>query len=149
MMRSISKIQRDETGLRLVEREYAELKKEALGLLSARPMVYLSDPHEAIEKAMWCYERGMVPLIGEASAEIANLMADRYAIDSLITDALCLRKLEPHLEKRSELLESMSILGMTFNKGKLAPYFKYAKKVRFVRIDSDGVYVGEEEAAAH
>jgi hypothetical protein len=96
-------------------------------------MVYLSDPHEAIEKSMWCYENNMLPLIGEKDPDIAMFAAEKYQIDSLITDTAALTKLLPYLQKRAEILESISILGDVFPIETLLPYQAYARKVRLVQ----------------
>ncbi len=114
----------------LSEWSFEDIGREPWGVPSKRPMVYLADPHEAIEKSMWCYENGMVPLIGEKNADITLFMASRYAIDSLITDAVSIHALVPYL--KAHVLESITILGESFDIPALLPFRAYARDVRLV-----------------
>ncbi len=79
--RALVKVVHDPRGMFLSEWSFADIGRESFGLLSKRPLVYMSDPHEAIEKSMWCYENGMVPLIGEKDHDIAMFAAGKYQID--------------------------------------------------------------------
>lgn len=145
MKRALVKIVHDEGGAHLVQCTFADIANEPFGVISKRPMVYLADPHEQIEKAMWCYEHGMIPLIAEPQSEISNLMASKYKIDSLITDAISLEKLVPHLKTREEPLMCMSVLGTVFNKGKLKPFARFANQTRLVRLSKSGGVVEEQD----
>lgn len=116
----------------LSEWSFADIGREAYGVRSKRPMVYMSDPHEAIEKSMWCYENNMVPLIGEKDPALATYAADKYQIDSLIIDAPTLALIEPYLRRRTEPLDSISIIADAFEPDTLRAYRQYAKEVRLV-----------------
>ena len=115
----------------LSEWSFADIGREPFGLLSKRPTVYLSDPHEAIEKSMWCYENGMVPLIGEKDPDIAMFAAGKYQVDSLITDAVALEKFKPYFQTH-ERISSISILGTSFDIPQLMQYAAYAETIRLV-----------------
>lgn len=116
----------------LSEWSFEDIGKEKFGLSSNRPMVYLTNSHEAMEKSMWCYENNMVPLVGEKDPNVAMFAAGKYKIDSLIADAESLPKLMPYLEKLGKKLLSISILGDHFNTLSLTSYLNFAEKVRLV-----------------
>ena len=69
--------------------------------------------------------------------------AARYQIDSLIVDAVSLELLAPYLQKRDTPLESMIIIGESFDGAALIPYAAYAKQVRLVLARAEtGVFAG-------
>ena len=129
--RALVKIVHDARGAFLSEWGFTDIGKEEYGLPAKRPMVYMSNPHEAIEKSMWCYERGMVPLIGEKDPDIAMFAAGKYQVDSLITDVAALEKFKPYFQAH-ERLSSISILGTSFDTDRLAEYAAYAETIRLV-----------------
>lgn len=131
--RSLVKIVTHEKTRFLSEWAYEDVAREEYGAETKRPMVYLSDNAESIEKSMWCYERGMVPLIGEVHNEaVAVAMARKYQIDSLITDELSLERFRPFFENAPEVLTSISILGSRFDSERMRWVLPYAKEVRLV-----------------
>src|SRR3989344_2270689 len=127
--RALVKIVHDARGAFLSEWGFTDIGKEEYGLPAKRPMVYMSNPHEAIEKSMWCYERGMVPLIGEKDPDIAMFAAGKYQVDSLITEVAALEKFKPYFQAH-ERLSSISILGTSFDTDRLAQYPPYAQTLR-------------------
>lgn len=130
--KSLVKIVRCPEGEFLSEWSFTDIGKECYGVMTKRPMVYMTDAHDAIEKSMWCYERGMVPLIGESDFDIAAYTARKYEIDQLITDSAFLAKIEPYLKERTVLLESLSIIGSAFSIETLLPYRIYTREARLV-----------------
>ena len=147
--KGLVKVVHDSRGLFLSEWSFADIGREEYGLPAERPMVFLTDPHEAIEKSMWCYERNMLPLVGEKDATITSYAASRYQIDSLITDAEALVKLASYLESRQEPLDSISVLGSSFSPESLVPYRAYAARVRLVlSLPETGSFAQAELAAA-
>lgn len=119
-------------GLFSSEWSFADIARESWGPLGIRPLVYLADSDEMLEKTMWCYEQNVLPLIGEVVPEITNSSADFYRIDSLVTDAASLQKLLPHLGRRTEPLESIAVLGGSFDCAALLAYARYAKRIQLV-----------------
>lgn len=111
---------------------FADIAGEAYGAPSKRPLVYFENSHETIEKAMWCYRNGMVPLSGERNVEIAMLAARAYQIDSLITDPASAVSLTPYLRERTEPLSSISFIADAFDREQIAHYSQYAKRIRLV-----------------
>jgi hypothetical protein len=111
---------------------FADIAQEAYGTSSKRPLVYFKNPYETIEKAMWCYLNGMVPLSGEINADIAMLAARAYQIDSLITDPASVDSLAPYLRERTEPLSSISFIAESFEREQIAHYSQYAKRSRLV-----------------
>lgn len=130
--KALVKIVHTEMGPFLSEWGFSDIRQERYGALSSRPMVCLSDPHDALEKALWCYEQDMVPALGEKNPAVAESVAAKYRIDSLICDAPSLRALEAYLRGRDAKLRSISILGTAFSYGDLAPFSAYAERVRLV-----------------
>lgn len=130
--RALVKIVHSDEGPFLSEWAFDDIGREPWGLPSTRPMVYLTDPHEAVEKSMWCYENNMLPLIGEKDPDIAMFAAGKYKIDSLIVDPLSLPKLLPYLKSRTEKFSSVSILVDSFDVSSLLPFIEYAENVRLV-----------------
>lgn len=111
---------------------FSDSARERFGIVLERPMVYLESPHESIEKSIWCYEQGRVPLIGEQNEAVAAYGAEAYRVDSLITDLPSLQKLRPYLEKRTEPLGAISAYISSLSKGELLPFAQYAKTMRLV-----------------
>lgn len=130
--RAFVKIVRSPGGWFLSEWSFEDIMREPWGIRSKRPMAYLSDPHESIEKSIWCYDAGMVPLIGEQDVAIASYAASKYEIDQLITDADTLGRMKPYLEGRGEKLEALTVIGSTFDLPALASYVPYARTVRCI-----------------
>ncbi len=130
--KALVKIVHTPEGPFLSEWSFDDIGQEPWGVPSKRPMVYLEDSHEALEKSMWCYENNMVPLIGERDADIAMFAAGKYRIDQLITDTASLPKLLPYLKRRGEKLMSLTVLGDSFDAPTLMPFSDFARTVRFV-----------------
>lgn len=116
----------------LSEWSFSDIGSELYGQRTARPLVYMTDPYEAVEKAIWCYENNMVPLLGEKDPDMAMFAASRYQIDSLITDQQALVKFEPFLSALSEPLASITILGDAFSPDVLMSFERYARSIRLV-----------------
>src|SRR3989344_8082154 len=73
----------------LVHWSLEDLKAEQFGdSTGKRPLVLLSDSHDALEKSLWFYEHDILPLIGETNnLQAASFAADAYAIDALVADS--------------------------------------------------------------
>lgn len=130
--KSLVKIVHSEHGAFLSEWSFPDIDREEYGVASRRPMVYLRDSHDAIEKSFWCYERGMVPLIGEKNTAVAMSAAMKYGIDSLICDLPSLRALQPYFEKRREKLRAISLVGTFFPLDEIHAFCGFAERVRLV-----------------
>lgn len=130
---SFTKIVRSGAGAILSEWAYEDIAREAYGEPSARPMVYFSDAHEGIEKSMWCYERDMVPLLGEThNPAVAAALARMYRVDSIIADAPSLERLRTYIENRDERLACISVLGSRFDAKELQWARELTKRLRLV-----------------
>jgi hypothetical protein len=129
--KALVKVVHDPSGVFLSEWAFSDIAKEAYGLASARPLVYMTSPHETIEKAMWCYGNGVVPLAGEKDPDIAMYAAGKYRVTSMITDPEALQKFKPYFDSH-ERLESISVVGTAFDLGELQPFRAYADTVRLV-----------------
>ena len=139
--RSLVKIVHDGGHMFLSEWSFEDIGKEPWGTSAARPLVYMADPHEAIEKSMWCYENNIVPLIGEPDPDIAMFTASKYRINALITDTISLPKLLPFLEKQERPLSSITVLGDSFDAPALASFARFAERSRLVlRLPETGAF---------
>ncbi|MFZ2886924.1 MAG: hypothetical protein WA021_03840 [Minisyncoccia bacterium] len=130
--KSLLKIVRDHGGSFLSEWNLDDIKNEQFGIPSQRPMVYFRNQHETMEKALWCYTNGMVRLTGEANADLSVYTAERFQVDSLLCDAHSLSCMMPFFERITQPLESLSIIASSFDTKTLAPYQKFALRMRLV-----------------
>lgn len=130
--RSFVKIVHDREGSFLSEWSFDDIGREPWGLPCARPMVYVQDPHEAIEKSMWYYENNMIPLIAEPDPDFAAFAASKYQIDSLLCDELSLNYLHAYLQGRDRPLESLCIHGSTFVVDALLPFVSFSKHTKLI-----------------
>ncbi|MBI2618234.1 hypothetical protein HYW58_02160 [Candidatus Kaiserbacteria bacterium] len=104
----------------LIQRSLAELKEEGYGITGERPTVLFEDPHESLEKTLWCYERGVLPAIGEhANLSISSFLIDRYKSDSLLCDCVILEKLLTHSAAISSHINVFNIIDNNFKFEKL------------------------------
>jgi hypothetical protein len=129
---SLTKVVHAPEGVFLSEWCFDDIGREPWGMTSVRPLVYLDNAHEAVEKSLWCYAHNLVPLIGEKNIDITFFAAQRYDIDSLIVDLASLMRLEPYLAKRTTLLSTMTIINSSFDPALLMAYHRYAKQVRLL-----------------
>ncbi len=130
--KSFIKIVRSSAGYFTSEWSFADSAREDWGEIGKRPLVYLNDPDEALEKTLWCYERDALPLIAESIPEITFSAADFFHIDSMIADARSLSELRTYLAKRHEPLTHLTILGTSFDYTELFPYTACARMVSLV-----------------
>jgi hypothetical protein len=127
--KALVKIVRTQEGLFASEWSFSDIAAESWGAIGMRPLIYLSDPDECLEKTIWCYEKNRLPLIAESLPEVVNSAADFYRIDSLITDSHSLPKLLPHLESRKKKLKHLSVVGSFFDIPLLRSYEHFAETV--------------------
>lgn len=116
----------------LSEWSFSDIGAESYAPRSMRPMVYLSNSYEVTEKAMWCYENNMTPLIAEKDPDLAMYAAARYRIDSLITDEQSLGKLTPFFNGLAAPLSSITVIGDTFSPQEIMPFERYAHAISLV-----------------
>ena len=124
---------------------FSDSAREGFGTVLERPMVYLESPHESIEKSIWCYEQGRVPLIGEQNEAVAAYGAEAYRVDSLITDIPSLKKLKAYFEKRTQPLGATSVHLSSFSEEELLPFAGYANSVRLILILPETGAIAEAE----
>ncbi|MBI5457475.1 hypothetical protein HY971_01995 [Candidatus Kaiserbacteria bacterium] len=130
--KAMVKVIRDANGPFLSEWAADDIREELYSVPSKRPMVYLSNAHESLEKGAWCRLNGMPSLVGEREPEVAAIEAERFRIDSLITDSTNLPKLRSYLEGRKEKLATISVLDTTFDIPTLRTFDAFAHTVRLV-----------------
>lgn len=64
-----------------------------------RPLILLADPHDALEKSLWCYENDIIPLVGEhTNLTVTVFTAQQYDITTFVTDSKMVTLLTPMLE---------------------------------------------------
>lgn len=116
----------------LSEWSFSDIGRELYAPHSMRPFVYLTDPFEAVEKSLWCYENGMMPLVGEKDSDMAIFAAGRYQIDSLIVDEQSLAKFAPFFSTLRAPLSSITIIASNFAPSELMSFERYASSIRLV-----------------
>ncbi len=128
-------------GIFLSEWSFSDIAKEDYGPVGMRPLIYFADPDEAIEKALWCYERKILPLIGEKLPEVVASAAEFYRIDSIIADTVSLERLLPFLRRLTQPLASISIIDASFNVASLLQYVAYASRIHLtLALPETGAY---------
>lgn len=119
----------------LVQWSLADLAAERFGFTdSARPLVMLSDAHEAIEKSLWFYEHDILPLIGEIhNVPVSAFAAKTYGIDAIVSDEYMLSRTLPELEKVYDLgkVASLTLIGAHFAAASIA-YLRQFKNVQYI-----------------
>jgi len=116
----------------LSEWSFLDIGREPYAPHSMRPFVYLTDSYEAVEKSLWCYENGMMPLVGEKDSDMAIFAAGRYQIDSLIVDEESLMKFAPFFSTLRAPLASIAVIGSAFSSNTLMSFERYAQSIRLV-----------------
>ena len=105
---------------RNLEEIRSEKLEEAVPSLPKRPLVFLSNVYEAIERCLFFYERGVLPLIGEPSNPAVTLsVAGQYKIDGLIIDHVLTQKLKGDILGAGLPLKSVLIIDSVFDKSDL------------------------------
>jgi hypothetical protein len=148
-VKSLQKIARLNDIPFISEWDFEDISKEAYGETAARPMVYMSNAHEALEKSMWCYGRGVVPLAGETDPALAIYAASKYRIDGLITDPAALSRIAPHMPERTEPLGSITLIADSFDVRSLMRFAPLAQRVRLVlALPETGAFAQAELSAS-
>ena len=105
---------------------------ESYGGEGERPLVYLSNPHERLEKSLWCYAQGRVPVIGESVIDAGIRIALKCRIDSLLTDMAMLPRLGALFGALDAPLVSLSIIDTEFDYVRIESFARYARTTRLV-----------------
>ena len=86
--KGLAKIVRSGAKPFLVQCGLSDLKKENYGdVLCKRPLVLLSNSHEALEKSLWFYEHDILPLIGEPNNfSLTAFTSEKYNIDAIVSE---------------------------------------------------------------
>jgi hypothetical protein len=130
--KSLVKLVHTDSGVFAAEHLVADIAREPFGEKAKRPFVYFSNPHETVEKGLWCYENGMTRLIGEKTPEIAEMMARKFEIDAVITDTATLRSLLPFLSSLKRQLTFISVIDSRFDPMLFVETEKVVASVRLV-----------------
>lgn len=78
----------------LLARTKDDISKEDFGETKyGRPLVFFENSHESIEKALWLHDKNILPLVAEDNLNVVLMTAARYEIDSIVGDALSVKKL--------------------------------------------------------
>lgn len=123
---------KDKKGITKIVKNYArpflirfcleDLKKEKyVQNVTGRPLILLSDPHDALEKSLWWYEHDIIPLIGEhTNLSVTVFTAVQYDINVFMTDMKMLETFAPFLEKKLNIKNiQLILLGSVFDEKKL------------------------------
>jgi len=120
----------------LVNTALVDLKEEDFGDKTVeRPLVLLSDSHEALEKSMWFYENNTLPLIGETkNLKVTAYAASRYKIDSIVIDMKMFSQFLPPFSTKYNIKDSIKItvLDDNFDKKEISSILKLFPSARFI-----------------
>ncbi len=83
--------------------DYSEIRYE-------RPLVTFESSHESIEKGLWHYGKNILPLMAEDNLTITLITSGRYGIDSIMGDAVSLKKLS---QSGSQYFDNTKIKNVT------------------------------------
>lgn len=128
----IVKVVHGSGGLFLSAWGFSDIAKEPYGIPSKRPLIYFANSHDTVEKSMWSYRNGMVPLAGEKNIAVTVLAARAFEVDSLISDPVAIGELLPYLQDRTEPLSSISLVSDVFRSEDLMRYRPFAETFRLV-----------------
>lgn len=71
----------------IARKTLAEIRDQNISFEGKRPLVLFEDIYEALEKALYLYEKGYLPLLGDAANPGVMLsLAKQYGVDSLVSD---------------------------------------------------------------
>ncbi|MEX0917817.1 MAG: hypothetical protein WDZ93_01540 [Candidatus Paceibacterota bacterium] len=79
----------------LVKRSFVDIAHEHLPVPSgSRALVLTTNPDDALEYALWCYEHGSIPYYGDVgNVEVAVFCAEHFRTNVLITDNVTIASL--------------------------------------------------------
>ncbi len=109
-----------------------DIAQEPYGVISKRPGVCVADGHEAMEKALWCYEHDCVPLCAEQAPDLMLREMETYNTDSIITDAQSIGGLVPYLSGHTLPLKGLSVFGTSFPLALLGQCAPFVQETRLV-----------------
>lgn len=127
-----TKIVHDAAGSFLSTQTFEDIRSEQYGLQSTRPLISFKDGHEAVEKSIWCYMHGILPLVAETNPDIASFQAETYSVDAIIGDSYSLQALRPYIESRKETLECIVVVDASFVIPELLFLSAHAARVNLV-----------------
>jgi hypothetical protein len=122
-------------GIRLISRSLNDIAEDKYGVEKVqRPLVLLDAADDACEKALWFYEKNILPLIGETNnLEATARCAKAYGIDCVLSEESLIYSFWDVLKKIYDTakIEKVILLGSNFNLKSILNYF-YPEKVRLV-----------------
>ena len=139
--KGLVKIVRTQAEPFLVQWSLQDLAQEPFGSTSCkRPLVLLTDSHEALEKSLWYYEHNPLPLIGEHhNLPVAAYASRRYGIDSILSDEQILPAFLTELEKEYDVrhVEELTLLGSSFVPENIRAFSHRFPRIRLVLACSE------------
>lgn len=119
----------------LMARGTDDVRAEPYGEACARPLVLMTDSHDALEKILWFYEHDILPLGGEIkNLPVAAHTAARYGIDALVTDTGMLARFLPELEKAYAVAKvaSLTLIGERFSDADMEAFLPRFPRLRLL-----------------
>lgn len=126
------KIVRTDTEDFLSEWAFEDIAQESFGNVGARTLVAFSNPHETVEKGLWCYAQNSLPLVAESDIELTQRVAEECMVDSLVADMESYRALVPYLKTRTVPFKHISIVDTSFSVPELLDGVSFAEKTTAV-----------------
>lgn len=125
----------------LIKRILTELKEEQYGIIGHRPTVLFSDGHESLEKALWCYEQNVLPVLGEsANISITDFLIYRYESDSFLGDIEILEQLFANNKNVFPYGKVFNLYGNDFSISKVQEYISPDKLNLILALPEIGAF---------
>lgn len=99
----------------LIHRLLEEITQDQLTIDGSRPIVILNNMYEAIERCLFFYEKGILPLIGEVyNPTVVFSMAQQYEADMIYIDHPSVETFRDGLLRASLPLKSITVIDSVF-----------------------------------
>lgn len=130
--RMFVKVAHGKSGIFAVGQAFSDIEKEHYGYVTQRPVVFMRDAHDALEKGVWCYAQGMVPLVSEYDATVGGVMVRKYHADQIITDTASLQLLTSFFAEEEHTVTHVTIIDHVFDIKALVPLHARGMSIRLV-----------------
>ncbi len=103
----------------LIARTKRDISKDNYGEINyERPLVFFESSHESIEKALWLYNKNILPLMAEDNIDLTEIIAGRYEIDSIIGDVKSITNIISRKTGRFDIkkIKNVTIIDSFFDK---------------------------------
>jgi hypothetical protein len=99
----------------LIRRSMEEIKNDSFPINGSRPAVIMQDMYESIEKCLFFYEQGILPLIGEVlNPSVVYATLKQYQVDNIFMDCVSVNNFWDEIYKLKLPLKSITVIDSSF-----------------------------------